>query len=233
MTDPRCEEIRSLAPEVALGIASGDDRAALLRHVTSCDECRAYVTRLSAVADDLLLAAPIHEAPAGFESRVLQRVETAATGAPDEVGARRGRRGWVLTVAAAVTAAAVAAGAVWIATGEDRKLAGSYRATLATANGEYFSAADLVTSDGDRAGVIFGYQGDPSWMFVVLDDVERSGDYSVSITTTAGRTVDLGRATFDDDRRGWGTDLTVDVHHIETVRLFDGADTLTATIHHD
>jgi hypothetical protein len=69
-------------------------------------------------------------------------------------------------------------------------------------------------------------------MFVVLDDVERSGNYSVFVTTTTGRTVDVGSAAFGADRRGWGTDLTVDVHHVATVRVESADETLVATIHH-
>jgi hypothetical protein len=229
MTDQRCDDIRALAPEVALGIASGDDRATLLDHVSSCEDCRTYVSRLSGIADDLLIAAPVHEAPVGFESRVLQRIDVDYAGSPV---ATRPRRALFLAAAAVLIAAMIGAGAVWLTTSDDRTLAGSYRQTLATANGEYFSAADLVTENGDRAGVVFAYQGDPSWMFVVLDDVEHSGDYSVFVTTTTGRTVDVGTAAFGDDRRGWGTDLTVDVHHVATVRVEGTDETLVATIHH-
>ena len=232
MTDRTCDDIRELAPEVALGIASGDDRAAFLGHISSCDDCRAYVSRLSAIADDLLIAAPVHEAPAGFETRVLQRIESEQVGSPDRTTRRRPKRRLVLAGVAALVAAAIGAGGVWLATADDRTLANSYRETLATANGQYFSAADLVGEGGDHAGIVFAYQGDPSWMFVVLDDVERSGDYSVSVTTTSGRTVNVGRAAFGDERRGWGTDLTVDVHHVAAVHVESADETLVATLHH-
>ena len=69
-----CDEIRELAPEIALGIADGEERAEALRHVSTCAECRRAVERLSGVADELLLMAPAEEPPAGFESRVVRAI---------------------------------------------------------------------------------------------------------------------------------------------------------------
>jgi predicted anti-sigma-YlaC factor YlaD len=57
----RCEEIRDLAPEIALGIADGEERADALRHLSTCAECRRVVEQLSGVADELLTLAPVQE----------------------------------------------------------------------------------------------------------------------------------------------------------------------------
>src|SRR5687768_12183581 len=97
-----CEEARELAPELALGTIAGDERARVLTHVASCAACRRLVEDLSEVADSLLLLAPEHEPEAGFESKVLARMKSPA----------RTRVG-VLSAAAALLIAAVAAGAVW------------------------------------------------------------------------------------------------------------------------
>jgi anti-sigma-K factor RskA len=70
----RCEEILDLAPEIALGIADGEERADALRHLATCAECRRVVEQLSQVADELLVLAPAQEPPAGFESRVLEAI---------------------------------------------------------------------------------------------------------------------------------------------------------------
>jgi hypothetical protein len=69
-----CEEIRHLAPEIALGIADGEERAEALRHLSTCPDCQRVVDQLSEVADELLVLAPAQEPPAGFESRVLQAI---------------------------------------------------------------------------------------------------------------------------------------------------------------
>ena len=67
-----CERMRDLAPEIALGIADGEERAEALRHLSTCGECRRVVEQLSQVADELLVLAPVQEPPAGFESRVVE-----------------------------------------------------------------------------------------------------------------------------------------------------------------
>ena len=66
-----CEELRDLAPEIALGTVDGEERAEALRHLATCTECRRVVDQLSEVADELLMLAPVQEPPAGFESRVI------------------------------------------------------------------------------------------------------------------------------------------------------------------
>jgi hypothetical protein len=224
MTDPGCEAVRALAPEVTLGIASGEERAALLGHVATCESCRGFVRELSTLADELLIAAPVHEPPIGFETRVLQSIGVD--------GPKRGFRARLAPLAAAaVIAALLAAGGMWFATRSDRRLGELYRETLATANGEYFSAAKLSGASTDEAGIVFAYQGEPSWLFVVLR--EGSGTYSVTARTSSGRMVDLGEATFDDDKRGWGTDVMVDVHDITTVHLITEDDALIATVHEE
>jgi anti-sigma factor RsiW len=72
--DPRCEELREQAPELALGIVEGEERGRALEHLADCPDCRRRVEELSEVADELLLLAPHKEVPVGFESRVLSRV---------------------------------------------------------------------------------------------------------------------------------------------------------------
>src|ERR671915_792893 len=72
--DLSCDEVRGLAPELALGIAAGEERARALRHLAACSECRRHLDDLSAVADDLLLLAPAHEPPVALESRVADRI---------------------------------------------------------------------------------------------------------------------------------------------------------------
>jgi Putative zinc-finger len=61
-----CEQVKELAPELALGIAEGEERAAALRHLSGCARCRQLVSELSAVGDELLLLAPAREPPPGF-----------------------------------------------------------------------------------------------------------------------------------------------------------------------
>src|SRR5687767_13152369 len=103
MSRLNCDEARDLASELALGVISGDERARILTHITSCASCRRFVEDLAEVADSILLLAPEHEPDAGFENKVLSLMEAPA----------KRRRGRVLAAAAALlVAAAAAAGGV-------------------------------------------------------------------------------------------------------------------------
>src|SRR5947207_1025228 len=93
-----CAQLRDVAPELALGVLGGAERAEALIHVNGCARCQALVTELTEVADLLPLLAPEHEPPAGFERRVL------AAGRADR---RRTTRRWVAAIAAAAAAAAI------------------------------------------------------------------------------------------------------------------------------
>ena len=63
---------------------------------------------------------------------------------------------------------ALGAGAVYQGTSGGRRLAGSYRAVLAQGNGSFFAAA-LLKSPAGTLGSVFGYQGQPSWLFATLN----------------------------------------------------------------
>jgi predicted anti-sigma-YlaC factor YlaD len=55
----RCEDLRELAPEIALGIADGEQRETAMRHLADCDECRHLLEEMSEVNDELLRRAPL------------------------------------------------------------------------------------------------------------------------------------------------------------------------------
>jgi hypothetical protein len=220
-----CEEARALAPELSLGSATGEERARVLRHLASCPDCRRLVSELSAVADELLLLAPAHEPPAGFESRVLARLSE---------GGMKGRRlrRFLGLAAVAVLAAGVAGGGVFWAGTSDRETAGRYRAVLGLANGEYFSAAPLHDLHGARRGLLFGYQGETSWLFVNVDGAIDPGTYRVEFMTRGGELVLLDSSVeLSGPRPSWGAALSGDLHGVAGVRISDadGTRVLEAT----
>jgi len=213
MTDPlRCAEVRELAPEVALGVAPAQDRALLLWHATECAACRELLSELSALADDVLALTREHEPPAGFETRVLTRI---GDGPP-----RRRWRWAALLAAAIVVAALVSGGAVYRAHVPDRELAASVRATLATAQGQYFATGSLRDPRSEQRGIVFGYQGDPAWIFVTVA-APPAGRYIVEVVTHAG-VVHVLASDVDLAATGsWGGIIPVAVHEISVVRVLD------------
>jgi Putative zinc-finger len=214
MSDPlRCAEVRELAPEVALGIAPAQDRARVLWHATACAACREALSELSALTDDVLALTREHEPPAGFETQVLARIG-------DRSPRRRRWRRVALFAAAIVVAALVSGVAVYRAQGPDRQLAASVRATLATAHGQYFATGSLHDGRGQQRGIIFGYQGDPAWIFVTVA-VPPAGRYAVEVVTHAG----VAHVLADDvdlaARGAWGGIIPVPIHEIAVVRVLD------------
>ena len=80
MDDMSCDEFAEVAAELALGVLTGRERAAALAHLDGCESCREQVRELTLVQDELLALLPSQEPPAGFESRVLERLGLTASG---------------------------------------------------------------------------------------------------------------------------------------------------------
>ena len=221
-----CESVRESLPELALGVADGEQRARALEHVDGCADCRHELEELSSLADDLIALAPQREPPPGFENRVLSRLairETRHRSAP-----RRLRR---LAFAAAVPAVAAATVlAMSVSYSADRRLASQYREALQTAHGNYFQSAQLHAPAGQTAGIVFAYQGAPSWLFYVLDGRYASGLYTEQIVTRSGSTLTLPRFKLIDGSWGIATPVPVaDIAFVRMVRQPGGA-ALSATL---
>ena len=212
-SEPRCEHVRALIPELALGIADGEERAEALAHVDSCPDCRRVLEEHSELADELLLLTPSHEPPGGFESRVLERLELRPT-------PRRRLARPLALVAAALTAAAVAATGTWVALGDDRQLASQYRGALDRVGGEYFDAAQLRAGNGVAAGRVFGYRVTRrgcSCSSTATSRPARSGGRSF---TRDGR--QLALPSLDAARGTWGGAIPIPFRDVAAVRLSRG-----------
>ena len=216
-SESACERFREIAPELALGIADGEQRAAGLSHVGECADCRRLLDELAGSADELLTLAPEHEPPLGFESRVVRAMRAAeATRLP----ARRRRR--LPYLAAAATAAVLAAGIVALAYRDDHRIASMYRHTLSEANGSYFTAATLTAGGGPAVGHVFGYQGDPSWLLVSVEapaGVLPDGRYVCRLLGPDGGQVRFGSVTVEGGRGSYGRAIGADLDAVGEVQL--------------
>ena len=210
----RCDEVRELAPELALGIADGEQRAEALRHLSGCADCRRAVEQLTQVADELLTVAPTQEPPAGFESRVVE-----AMGLGERPPGRRQRLRWLtLRVGPALATAAVTAVVMVGVYHNDHQTAERYRATLAEANGHSFQAETLKDLSGAHGGVAFGYDGSPSWLLLTVDRSHRDWVTRGELRTKDGRTVPL-RSVHLDAEGSWGGAIPVKLYQVASVRL--------------
>ena len=211
MTD-RCAELRELAPELALGIVDGEERAHALEHLAECPDCRRRVEELSEVADELLLLAPHREVPVGFESRAL---------APLRASPKPRRRRWRLVLAPAAAAAAAVAVTLAIVSG-DLQLASHYRHTLDQANGREFESYALRDAAGAHVGTVFSYEGSPSWVEVTVDQAHRDGLATAELVTDDGSRVPLRWFHLDQGGASGGS-IPLDPHRVSVLRLTGAA----------
>jgi hypothetical protein len=212
----RCDELRELAPEIALGITDGEERAEALRHLSTCAACRRAVEELSQVADELLVLAPAQEPPPGFESRVAEAIGQRPT--------RRRRPRWLtprrlaLRIAPALATAAVTAAALVAVYHDDSQTAERYRETLDQADGQYFQAEPLTDETGTRGGVAFAYEGSPSWVLLTVDPRHRDAVTRAELVTREGRTIPL-RPLELDPQGSWGGAMPVGLYRVASIRL--------------
>jgi hypothetical protein len=226
MTDSeRVHDAHDLAAELALGVASGIERARALQHMESCARCRREVADLGEVADELLLVLPTREPPVGFESRVLARVSHPA---------RRSSL-WLRMLglaAAVVVAAGIAGGSVWWMGRDERQAAALFNLALERAGGQYFGAEILRDPAGQQVGHVFAYGGETSWIFGVLRDPPGEQRFTVEVLTWAGERVEVGALDISPGRPGDGLTLPIPLKEVDEVILVpeDGGDVLTAEL---
>jgi hypothetical protein len=208
-----CDEVREMAVELALDDVTGESRAAALGHLATCDSCRALVSELAFVADALLVTAPEHEPPSGFESRVLGRMQPA-TG-------RRSPRRWILSAVAAAVVAALLGVGIGLAAGRDD---GAHRSTP-------IAAVLTSTHSGGVGGTVVLADG-PDRMTCTFEDDAFGGAYSVDVRLRDGTTTTVGRFQAETVPWSWTVPLPVDVREISAVlvRSGDGVVRLTAQL---
>ncbi|HVL88645.1 MAG TPA: hypothetical protein VM841_00275 [Actinomycetota bacterium] len=208
-----CKDCTALAAELALGVAGGEERAHALSHIGSCPSCRAEVEEMSMAADAMLMLAPQVEPPIGFEARVMARVSKPR------------RRVSIKTMLAAAVIAAVASAAtgmvVYAGGSHERHLATQYEKLVQALGGKTLRAAELRALDGTVVGKVYAYDGKPSWLFLVLQDREGSGQYEVQLEPVSGDAITLAGLTIKSGRASWATTASVQIDDLESVSILD------------
>jgi predicted anti-sigma-YlaC factor YlaD len=193
MSTLTCAQVRELAPELALGILGGAERAEVVLHLETCARCQAHVAELTEAADMLPQLAPEAEPPTGFETRTMRRLDE---------GRRRSRRRLVATIAA--VAAAVAILSVTVV----RVVESQQDPQVAAPGGSTTQRGDAIVPVLMRGGVS---QATAGWAYVAgrhgvavaVDYGVPTGAYTVSVAPENGPTATIGTMRVTDGRGSW------------------------------
>jgi hypothetical protein len=80
---------------------------------------------------------------------------------------------------------------------------------------------------------VFGYQGQPSWLFATLNrPAVRPERFNVQLITRDGRRLSLGETVLGGTHSTWGAQIPVELTQVSQLRFeaASGQDTMTANL---
>lgn len=180
-----CAAVHDAAPELALGILDGAERAELLLHLSDCARCQEYVSELAAVADGLIRLTPEVEPPAGFSRRVDAAIRT---------GRRRIIRRWATAAVAAAAAAILAVTAV--------RVVDSGRSSSSVAAPSLRTVA-MIGANHVHVGRVAVSGTSPSSLAVNVDYALPDGTYALELDQPGGPDHRVGAITVIGGHGQW------------------------------
>jgi hypothetical protein len=246
LNEMSCVEFADAAAELALGVLTGRERARALAHLDRCEECRENVRQLTVTGEELVGLLPAIEPPAGFETRVMERLGLgAAAPAPVPVrplgpvrrfglkladwtgggaarsGVRHPRR--ILAAAAMAVAVVVAGLGGW-------GLHGSTSSPTASP----LSSATLLTASHQTAGTIYFYDAGSRWVYMSVNLSSGSGALGDStvicqVEGPDGHVTTVGSFRLTDGYGYWGSPDPVTDGQLTGARLVTTTGKVLAT----
>jgi anti-sigma-K factor RskA len=232
-----CAEFADAAAELALGVLTGRERARALAHLDRCEACRENVRQLTVTGEELVGLLPAIEPPAGFETRVMERLGLGTPAPVRQLSpARRvGRKlaGWIgggtgragvsyprrMLSAAAVAAAVIVAGlGGW----------GLHAATSSPAASPLSSAA-LLTASHQSAGEVYFYDSGHRWMYMSVDLGSGNGTVICQVEGPDGHLTAVGSFQLSGGYGYWGSPDPVTSGPLTGARLVTTTGTVLAT----
>ena len=229
-------------PEFALGVLDPEERTSMLAHLSHCATCREELLELSAVADRVAAQAPPVEPQAGFEDRVLARLDGVGGLRPvtpqgladprvrrtSRAAVKRGdKRHFTWRQVAAVAAAAsivVGAGtAIGMAAGSTSST--NPVASGASAGGWY---ATLLVGPSGPVGKVFVDSDERPWMSMGISG-SHLGTLRCELVSPSGKVVTLGTFAVSAQGGYWATYIPAAAHGATIVRLVDTSGKMVAT----
>jgi predicted anti-sigma-YlaC factor YlaD len=211
MNPVSCDEAVGLAPELALGLLDGSERARVLSHLENCETCRRLVDDLATTTGRLVAAAPGIDPPPGFDRQVLAQLAPVALKEP----ARRRRRGIMAGIGALAVAASLSLAGFLVASGGDSGPA-TRRATI-TAAGDW-ARGDVLLVDAH-----------PTWVTMRVSVDYEAKDLHCELALADGRVVRLGTFHEVGGAWEWGGTIQAAASDVVEARLVSADGTVVAS----
>ena len=238
-----CAEFAGVAAELALGVLTGRERARALAHLDRCDACREDVRQLTVTGEELVGLLPAIEPPAGFETRVMERLGLATPAPARQLSpARRfGRKlagwmggGWTGSAGAGrprrLLAAAAAAVAIIVA-----GLGGwGLHAATSSPTASPLSSAALLTASHRTAGTVYFYDAGSRWLYMSVDipsgsGAAENGTVICQVEGRDGHVITVGSFRLTGGYGYWGSPDPVASGPLAGARLVTTTGTVVAT----
>jgi len=238
----KCEQVLDQLPDYTLGTLYEVETAAVRRHLRGCASCRADAASLDqGIA--MFSGAAAEEPPVELEGRVLSVLSQEWSETDTSVSQHRRPRiaSWLATAAAVIAVAALAWGSAAQMSANRSASdvaryqtdAGKYRQFLGALGGRDVREALLAPQSGSVVqGTAILYDSDigQSWVLVLARGAGATGEATVTLTSTDGRTIKLFPIKFD--ARGDGSSWLVtsaNISRFDRVRVTAPDGTLLAS----
>jgi hypothetical protein len=221
-----CAAFQDAAAELALGMLTGPDRAAALKHTERCASCQAEVASLAAAADRLLDLVPARGAPDEFESRMAAAFRQTVPGQAAQRHRGKAARGKLARWRrrASIAAAAAAAGALGF---------GLYQIGTPPQQPAYSGTemAALRTPAGARTGEVVVTGAPQPLLVMVVNPGAAPGWYHCYLRTSGGWQAFAGAFHVGRDGGVWVSRLPIPSRDLAGARLVgpDGTEIASAT----
>ena len=234
-----CAEFADAAAELALGVLTGRERARALAHLDQCEACRENVRQLTVTGEELVGLLPAIEPPAGFETRVMERLGLGTPApAPSPAPARRVSlarrfglkladwtgRGGVSYPRRMLSAAAVAAAVIVAGLG-----GWGLHAATSSPDASPLSSATLLTATHQTAGQIYFYDGSHRWVYMSVDIGSGNGTVICQVEGPDGHLTTVGSFRLSAGYGYWGSPDPVTNGPLTGARLVTTTGTVLAT----
>jgi hypothetical protein len=206
-----CDDVVVLAPELALGVLDGSERAQVLSHLDSCDSCRHLVDDLATTIARVVAAAPGIDPPPGFDRQVVARLAPLVPKEP----AHPRRRRLVAGLGALAVAASLSLAGFLVASGGD-----SGPATRRAA----------ITSAGDWArGDVLVVDAHPTWVTMRVSVDYEAKNLHCELALADGQVVKLGTFHEVGGAWEWGGTIPAKASDVVEARLVGADGTIVAS----